>query len=260
MQGFRWVVILCILITAGCSTSRGFDRGFLKSTLVPLSHNDESASASDQGGAPALQVSNHDIERAFALRPQIPLPFRLAIYLAPEIPEYRRPVIPRRVAYETVKWKWDTKDKEKLLAWGEDLKAKGVLADFFLLPQSRVTDQRLEGIRLATAQHGADALLILTGIADVDRYNNSAAAWYATGIGTFLAHGTNVDALLLLDSALWDVRNAFLYASAESEGMSQRIGTPAIRDHEVVQVAKADAMDALGTELTRRLRALAGKE
>ncbi len=71
--------------------------------------------------------------------------------------------------------------------------------------------------RLAAAQHGADVLLTINGICDVDAYNNSWAWTYLALFPALFIPGNVIDVLFIARTALWGVRNGFLYLSTESE-------------------------------------------
>jgi hypothetical protein len=61
-------------------------------------------------------------------------------------------------------------------------------------------------------------LLVIDGASAVERYNNGHAAWYATGIGAYFAHGTESHALFMMEGTLWDVRTGYLYGTQTAEG------------------------------------------
>ncbi len=78
------VIVLAVLFVAGCASSRGFDRGRLRSTM---------------GGESA---SEDEIQAALDLKPQVPVPFKLAIYM-------------RHPQPGTSVWNWLGEDKDKLV-------------------------------------------------------------------------------------------------------------------------------------------------
>ena len=69
----------------------------------------------------------------------------------------------------------------------------------------------LKTIRLAAAQQGADAVLIIRSVDQTDRYLNYASFLYITIIGLWIVPGSDLDALVMLRGAMWDVGNAYLY-------------------------------------------------
>lgn len=230
------LMIVLLLSIVGCA--RGFDRGALRDQL-----NHES---------PA-QISNSDIQKALELKPQLSFPFRLAVYLQRDKAE--------RTAYgdslRSLNWRWEGEDKDYILSLEEKLRSEGVVSDMFIIPPARVAKDDLAGIRLAAAEHGADAVLVVNGITDVDRYNNFASFLYLTVIGLWLVPGTHTDSLFVLDGAMWDVKNQYLYLSAESEGLASKTGPQMIlKDRDSVAEAKRKALQSFGPELKKRLQAV----
>jgi rhombotail lipoprotein len=231
------VLILVLLLSiVGCA--RGFDRGALRDQL-----NHES---------PA-QISNSDIQKALELKPQLSFPFRLAVYLQRDQAERR--------AYgdslRSLNWRWEGEDKDNILSVAEKLRSEGVVSDMFIIPPARVAKDDLAGIRLAAAEHGADAVLVVNGITDVDRYNNFASFLYLTVVGMWVVPGTHADSLFVLDGAMWDVKNQYLYLSVESEGLASKTGPQMIlKDRDSVSEAKKQALQSFGPELEKRLLAV----
>lgn len=234
----RSVLMLVLLVSiVGCA--RGFDRGALREQLTY------------EG---PVQISDSEIQRALELKPQLKFPFRLAVYLQRD--ETERRDYGESFLYSR-KWRWEGEDKDNLLSVAEKLRSEGVVSDMFIIPPSRVTQHELASIRLAAAEHGADAVLVVNGITDVDRYNNFASFLYLTVVGMWLVPGTHVDSLFVLDGAMWDVKNQYLYLSVESEGIGSKTGPQMIlKDRDSVVEAKKRALESFGLELKKRLQAI----
>jgi len=227
------VVFLAIVVTA-CASSRGFDRGSLRSQIT------------DQ-----KVVTEEDIKKALEARPQLPNPFKLAIYFAPpKTPQWQ---------YRG-SWNWLGEDKDKLLGLNAELKAKGVVSDIFAISDAIVEGKDNKAIRLAAAQAGADAVLVVNGVSDVDRYNNPLGATYVLLVTAFFVPGTQADGLFMANASMWDVRNQYLYLSVEAEGSAKET-RPAffIEESRIVKAAKADALAELGKQLSTRLTILSRK-
>jgi rhombotail lipoprotein len=228
------VFIFLALIFTGCVASKGFDRAFLR----------------DSSGQAA---TDQDIKAVLELKPQLPSPFKLAVYLNPSA-NYRR-------AY------WTDTEKNALLAYGNELKEARVISEVNLVSDATVQvshmstfpipyrgSNNLKDLRLAAARYGADALLIINDASSVDRYNNPAAFFYLTIIGAYLVPGTHSEALVMIKASLWDVRNEYLYATEEAEGIAKRIG-PAfvLEDVDSIDQAKHLAIADFGKKFTDRL-------
>ena len=232
----RTLACLAALALLACASPRGFDRGALARELRPV--------------APA--VTDEDIGKALATRPQLRSPFKLAVYFKPGPPmrrwgDYARP------------YQWTGTDKEALLSRLSPLVGPGGLSEVIPVSGGVVVGDDLKSIRLGAARYGADAVLVVSGAGQVDRYNNGWAGLYVTIVGAFIVPGTEADGLFVASAVLWDVRNEYLYASAEAEGTEHVSGPPSLVDDDrVLATARTRGAAALGAEVERRLRSLHG--
>jgi len=225
-------------LLAGCATKQGFDRGALRQQL--------------QGAS--IETTDDAIKAVLELKPQLTFPFRLGVYFL-ERPRYRR-------YGDGLQWE----GKEKNLAWLEELRQEGMLAEVIPITSLTFTGAEkyaapdapsLKDIRLAAARHHADAVLIIDYEPAVDRYNNISAWLYLTIVAGFLIPGTHSDALVMVNGALWDVRSEYLYLTVEVEGEAQKIG-PAflLKDEDSIALAKQAALQLFHEEARQRLRNL----
>lgn len=217
----KYLVLLLMVTITACASSRGFDRSDLRNQMT------------DQ-----RVVTEEDIRKALELKPQLPIPFKLAIYFAP----------PKS------SWKWLAEDKDKLLEIGRELKNKQVVSEVFVIAGSIAEGTDNEAIRLAAARAGADAVLIITGISDVDRYNNILGPLYILLITGFFVPGTEADALVMIDGNMWDVRNQYLYLSVEADATVKKTRpTFLVQESRIIKTARAEALAAFKKELEARL-------
>lgn len=227
------VAVLAVMLT-GCAASKGFDRGTLRNSLGEI-------------------TTDQDIENVLALKPQLPTPFKLAVYLNNE-------------SWNAKRRFWNDEEKNDLLTYGNRLKEAGIVSDIYVISEDIVPGPRhsgyvrasdrdtLKDLRLGAARYGADALLVITDVSSVDRYNNPSALLYWTIIGAYVIPGTHSDALVMMRSSLWDVRNGYLYATQDAEGMGKRVGPALVtEDVDSVYAAKKMAIADLGKKLTDRL-------
>lgn len=226
------IVLLALTVTA-CASSRGFDRGNLRSQIT------------DQ-----KVVTEEDIKKALVLKPQLPSQFKLAIYFSP----------PKSGGHHGSSWRWLGEDKDKLLEIGPELKSKNIISDVFVIGDAILEDTDNKAIRLAAARAGADAVLIVNGISDLDRYNNTLGFTYFLLVTPFFVPGTEANGLFMVNASMWDVRNQYLYLSSEADG-SARETRPAffIEETRVIKAAKSDALTALSKELSSRLGNMGAK-
>ncbi len=119
----------------------------------------------------------------------------------------------------------------------------------------------LTDIRQAAALQGADAVLVLNGVTDIDRYQNVAAALYITIVGTYIIPGTHIDSLFIMNGALWDVRNQYLYLTAESEGLGSTLGPISlVKSKPAISTAKKNAVESFRPEFLKRMKSLKAQQ
>ena len=229
----KYIVLFLIVTMTACASSRGFDRGNLRTQIT------------DQ-----KVVTEEDIKKALELKPQLPAPFKLAVFFAPPKSGWR---------YGS-SWTWTGEDKDVLLQMKADLIKKNILSDMFVLPDSIFEGTDNRAIRLAAARAGADAVLIVNGVSSVDRYNNGWGGTYILIITPFFVPGTIADGLVMINAVMWDVRNQYLYLSAEAEGTAKQT-KPAffINENHLINDARSNAVVALRKELFMRLDAMGSK-
>lgn len=225
---------LLALLISGCTTSRGFHRDALRTEL-----NDK------------IEVTDAEIAKALSLKPQLPHPFSVGIY-------FKEPEAGR---WGTPSWHWSEEEKQKVLASAEGLKESGQVAKVFVINPSVVSGTDLKSLRLAAAQHGADALLVISGATEVDSYHNS-WAWTYVALATMLFVPANeVDVLFMTRAALWDVRNQYLYMTAEAESTkSQTRPAASVDERSALAEAKKKSLDSLSEEIARMAEGLSKKK
>ena len=242
MKHFYLGLCCLLFIFTGCATKQGFDRGALREHLYDAS----------------VEITEDEIKQVLELKPQLQFPFKLGVYF---LERYR-------YAWRYGESHWEGRDKQ--LEWLESLKDEGILSEIIPITSITLTDDdgdyryhtpSLKSIRLAAARHHADAVLIVDYVPDVDRYNNFTAVLYITIIGGFFVPGTHSDALVMMNGALWDVRNEYLYLTVEVEEEQRRIGTAfLLRDEGTIREAKHKALSLFHEEVLQRMRRLKGEE
>jgi len=232
------LLLMCLVLLglSACTGARGLNRQALQESF----HENPDV------------VTNQDIATTMALQARLPTPYRLAIY-------FKHKDFPSRPALRKVDWV--SADAEHLHRALASIQEEGILRQSFLLANSTVQGTTFRDIRLAAARYNADAILVIDGAAAVDRYNNGHAWWYATGIGTYFAHGTESHALFMMEGTLWDVRTGYLYGTQTAEGETTLIGpAPSLEDRDAVAEAKDVAMERFGKEVADMLRLVREKQ
>jgi hypothetical protein len=225
------VGLLSAMLLSGCASSRGFNRGSLRESIEQKA-----------------VVDDKEIAKALARKAQLPKPFKIAIHLS----------APTSSNYRTPEWRWGEAEKTQLLKLADGLKASGEVSDVFIMNPDTASGESLKALRLAAARHGADALLIVSGVKDVDTYANNWAWTYIALVPMLFVPGTQSDVLFLARATLWDVRNEFLYMSAESESIQkERAPVAMIDDKSMTEMAKTEAVAKLSDEITSQIKGIA---
>ncbi|MCB0406733.1 MAG: hypothetical protein KDD34_00940 [Bdellovibrionales bacterium] len=225
---FLWVfVFICI----GCSSKgKGFNRGELKKQI----------------GVVNPVTDDAEIAKTLKRKSNLPKPFKLAVY-------FKNPV-QSRVANPA--WRWSEEDKEALLQMIEKLKSEKVVSQVFPIINSLVQEEDIKSVRMAAAKHGADAVLIFSGIADVDRYINHWGWTYILLAPALFVPGSKADTLFLANASMWDVRNEFLYITAESEGIDENTYIAAFGENDkfLIEKAKKNALNKLADQIEKMIK------
>jgi hypothetical protein len=215
---------ILILVLSGCAgASKGFDRGALRREI--------------QIGERA-QVSDAEIAAALARQPQLPPRFRVGVYVRD--PE----------KHWGMDWQWTADDKDRLLRAVTQLVPEGILGDAFFVNPLTLQGNDLRALRLAAAQHGADALLVVAGASDLDTYMNNWAVTYWLILPALFVPGSTSDALFVARAAMWDVRNEFLYLTAEAESTGSQRRPAAFTDRRgLIDATRRESVDLLAAEI-----------
>jgi hypothetical protein len=222
------VAVLALAMLGACASSRGFNRGALREGLGPQ------------------VIDDAKIEEAFRLRPQLPRPFKLAVFIKEPAAREGKP-----------RWRWSEEDKARILALGEEWKRGGEVEDVSFISADLVAGEDLKSIRYAAALQGADAVLVASGVEDVDAYHNNWAWTYLAVVTALLVPGNQADALFLARASLWDVRNGLLYLSAEGESVKKQTAPAAwIDERRLIEEARAESVTMLGAELANPFKKL----
>ena len=227
---FRIVLILIVAWSTGCASSRGFDQAAMREVL--------------RVDPPPTPDSRLVINQNSRLSP----PFRLGIV-------FTHHDFPTRPSIRTVEWL--SADRDQLLRELTPLRDEQLIVETFVLTDVTLRGENTLGIRQAGARHGADVVLIIDGVAAVDRYNNFFAWLYPTLIGAYLAPGTESDALVMATGNLWAVRSDWHTPIQTVEGQSKVTGSAVfVEDAAALQAAKQQAIHALGKHIADQLQRL----
>ncbi|QQS36093.1 MAG: hypothetical protein IPM56_17935 [Ignavibacteriales bacterium] len=228
MKPIYFLILPLLILYCGCAGS-GFDQGLINKKL---SYD--------------VITNDADIQKVLTLKPQLTAPLRLAVYLDQQVVNY----------WQNTYWRWVENDKAKIL---DTLKSidDSLFSEIFIIPSSMVGDSNIKTIRLAAARHNADAVLVIRGINDIDKYGNFWSWTYITIILGWIVPGTEVDSYFKLSASMWDVRNEYLYLTAESDSYSNYSKAAfIINDKNIVNKDKTVAFNSILKELKSRFKNL----
>lgn len=237
VQRLQWLFpILCITLSA-CSTNQGFDRAGMQDTLHQRMN---------LGGA--REIKTTETKYAMESHPPLAGPFRLGVYFV-------RTEFPTRQSVQSGEWL--SAEKDQLVQRLAQLRNDQILREVVVLAEPTVRTLTRQELRQASVRYGIDVLLLIDGVGAVDRHNNAYALLYPTLLGAWLAPGTVIDALFILNGMLWDLRTDKLLDQQIAEGQAQRTGAVVlVEDADALKEAKGRAIDVFGGTLVDRLRSL----
>lgn len=226
-----WLLLFLpiVLLQFGCA-SKGFNRGELK----------------EQVGVIRPAFDDKEIKEAYNKKPNLPKPFKLGVYFT----------TPKSAKGADKQWRWTEQDKALLEEIGKELKSEGLVSDVFPIVDTLVQSDELKSLRLVAAKHQADALLIVSGAGQIDRYINNWGWSYALLLPALFVPGSQADTLFVTSATMWDVRNEYLYLTAEAEatGKDTYIAAFGKQDKDLIDEAKTQSLGNLKQELKKMIK------
>lgn len=212
----------------GCA-SEGFNRGALK----------------EQVGVTKATFDEKDIKEAYNKKPNLPKAFKLGVYFVP----------PKFGPGSEPQWRWTEQDKKLIESIGQKLKSQGLVSNVFPILDSITDGEDLKSLRLAAAKHQADALLIVRGAGEIDRYINKWGWSYILLFPTLFVPGSETETLFMVNATMWDVKNEYLYLTSEAESLAKETYVAAFgrQDKALFDEAKTQALTELKAELERMI-------
>lgn len=237
-QQVWWLPSILFIALSACSTSQEFDRAGMQNALhQQLDLGSERAAKNSKNPS----VSN----------PPVAGPFRLGVYFV-------RTEFPTGQSIQSAEWL--SAEKDRLVQRLSQLRDDRIVREVVVLAEPTVRTLTRQELRQAAVRYGVDVLLLVDGVGAIYRQNNAYALLYPTVLGAWLAPGTMIDALFIIDGVLWDLRTDTIPDRQTAEGQAQRIGAVVmVEDTDALKEAKGRAIDAFGGRLVDRLRLLTAK-
>jgi rhombotail lipoprotein len=203
-----------------------------------------------------LFSDDDDVTKIDQLKPQLKLPFRLAV--VPPIQVTNHYWHDPRGMMEG--------ERDEIMAWGEKLKKEGIVSEFTMIPNmllelgaDRNRHSYIKAVRVAAARLQADAVLFLRSVTDTDSYANVLAFLDITIVGMFLIPGHQREALTILEGMVIDNRNQYIYFAASVEGTGSATAPLALfAKGDAVAESRRNALRAFGDQLLRDGRRVIG--
>jgi hypothetical protein len=239
MNHYLAFTVLLLAFASGCATGSGFNRGELRQEL-----------------SGKTEVTDQEIQKTLTLKPQLPRPFKVGVY-------FRDPnvVHPNKTQLGTTQWNWSSDDKMKILSLFDPFKSSKQVSDVIQITPVTVAGTDLKSLRLAAAQHGIDALLVVSGVKDSDNYVNHWGWTYIALVPALFVPANEVNVLFMSWAAMWDVRNQYLYLTAEAESLKQQTRPAAFTNERgLTEEAKTDSVEKLREEVVKMMQQLTAKK
>lgn len=204
----------------------------------------------DEGAA----ISEGQIRQALAARRKLRIPFRLAIYFVPS----PSPSGEKQPPNKDSSWRWEEEDRNKFRKIADALKAKALISGYVMLGDGVVEGQSMKAIRLAAAEGGADAVLVVKGAGSARSDPNALAMTYLLVLPALIVPGMDTDTVFAASVSLWDVRRGSLYLSADTDGEARsREADNDINLPDKLRQVKSTVLARLADDIARQIGSMA---
>lgn len=187
-------------------------------------------------------ISDSQIERTATERPKLPEKFKVAVYFKEPDAQSKNPQ----------EWRWNQKDKDLII---NSLKTSGIKAGkIFELINTEKKKDDAKSLRLIAAQQGADALLLIQGLSEIDTDANALALSYVAILPAFFVNGNEVSGKFLTQALLWNTKEPFVHAGVQQEGEYSHKRPIAFRQiPRVIKKSKEESLIGLSEKLRKEI-------
>lgn len=221
----RSLLLLCFLFFSSCSTQKKD----LPERIIDLLEKQ------------AKIVSDTVLEEKIDEEAKLPEHFNLAVYFRPSSRD---------------QWRWTQTDKQRVLTTVEGQKGDRIQRVFELINTSTAEGPvDTVSLRNMALQQGADALLLVQGVAEVATHLNPWAVSYLAIVPAFFVEGNDVSAVFLSQAILWDTRKSHVHLGVQSEG-DWTMERPAVfkQEHRAIRKSKEEALNVLSSKLKKNFQ------
>ncbi len=222
---FQIIVLCCLSILAISCGTASYDKAELYSALP-------SPEEKQYNDAPSA-ISIREIEQ---LRAQIKPPIRIAVA-------------------EPYNSAWKADESKIIESWLPLLQNANLAKEIVLIPRSMMSNgytysDYLKFARTAGAQLQADAVLVFSEAAHIQKYLNFFSIFDYVLVGLWVAPGHHRDAYIVVDAMLVDVANGYVYGTARGECETKEMKPYMYCDDgDTIREAHVEAVRQLGTKL-----------
>lgn len=146
---------------------------------------------------------------------------------------------------------WDDAEREMVVSYADSLVKEGAVSGYFFMSGQDIPMNDLNSAMGKASEKGADALLTIRGVLNVDKYINPIGILDPTIIGALVLPGSNMDVRLFARLDLWDLKNRKPLISLKSESMQNDFGTTLF-----IRTNSANTENAVNDVKTETLRPL----
>lgn len=122
-------------------------------------------------------------------------------------------------------WSWDDTEKKMVVSYADSLVKEGGVSEYFFIPEQNVPLQDLNAAMKIASANGADGMLTIRGVINVNKYINFFGILDPTIIGALVLPGSNMDVSILVHLDLWDLKNQKPIISLKADGIQKDVGT-----------------------------------
>lgn len=173
-------------------------------------------------------------------RPDLPSSYKVAVYFKD----------PDGKAKSPQKWKWTQEDKDKVMSSIRSRKTK--IGKVFELIDLGSEKSDAKSLRFMASQQGADALLMIQGMSEVESDPNGLALTYLAIVPAFFVNGNHVDGSFVSQAVLWDVEQPYVHLGVQNEGDYSHNRPIAFRQiTRVIEKSKEESLNGLSDKLQK---------